>query len=133
MTESILHPVRTVSAGGRQVEVRELKWKDLLAYLRKMGASLGEIVGVDGKFVVSRESVEKLIGQGTDLADELIRKTCREPGEWIDELSVSDALALLEAALELNLSGDLIERGKRTAGRIAQAFGLDGTTPTSAP
>jgi hypothetical protein len=119
---AILHPEKTlmVRRGSESIEVTvsELAWPDAIAFLGKLGSHLGKLINEKGEVRVDLGLITELIAGSTELANELIAKSTDEDADMLKDMRASDALAILDAALELNLSDELIERGKTIAGRF---------------
>jgi hypothetical protein len=124
----ILDPVKT---DGLKWPVKEMNWRDGMAFLGLIGKHASEI-GIEssgGKVALDFAKLPALIGNVKELGDFLLTKsTGREQAE-IDALSFKEAVALMDAAVELNLSEELLQRGKSVAGRVGAAFGVKKESP----
>lgn len=120
----ILHPVREVPVSGRGVvTVRELRWKPALAFVQKLSGTLGDLV--EGtRLVVTEERLATLIARSGSLAGELISASTGLTPAEVDDLYPSDALALLHAAVEVNLHPDLLGKAREVGRALAGALGL---------
>ena len=120
----ILHPVREVPVTGRgQVEVRELRWKPALAYVQKLSGALGEFIE-GGRLVVTPEKVTGVLVKSADLAGELITRSTNLSPTEVDDLYPSEALALLQAAIEVNLHEDLLGKARGVGQALQGALGV---------
>ncbi|KAB2673898.1 MAG: hypothetical protein DVB31_02965 [Verrucomicrobia bacterium] len=135
---SILNPVAEVRISAeRTVTVREMAWPDALRFLQLLSGHVRALVkpmvsdGPIDRATVMRKIAEQLpeiVVGATDLGDFLLRKaTDLDPAE-IAGVRLCSALEILDKAIELNLGPEVIDRGKRVAGRLAGAFGAT-TTP----
>lgn len=60
-------------------------------------------------------------------------KSTGKDAEWLKQRSTLEIFALLDAALEVNLSDGLLELGKKVGGRLGRVFAAKtNTTPASA-
>ena len=82
-----------------------------------------------GQFTPTAQAFEQLVVGSAELTELLLTRATGRDREWLDQRSVAEVFDLLDAALALNLSEDLIARGKRLAERVRAAFG----SPNSAP
>lgn len=128
-TMEILNPARAVKLSGREVKVKELNWREAMEFLGKLSQYAGGFMTGDGKFVVETSAVVALVLNAKELADFLLMKTTGLTQEEVDALSLSEVLSLLDAAIELNLSPELLARGKSVAGRVGAAFGANKKSP----
>lgn len=118
----ILAPKKVIAVGGCKVEVRELAWPKALEFLKALGEEFTksfEQTNGDGSPPATIEGITKLITGSQRLSEMLI---VNATGLKPEQLSVSQAMDVLEAALELNLSDDLIARGKRFADSLRDRF-----------
>lgn len=120
----ILHPVTEVQVDGLGVvEVREMRWKPALAFVEKLSGLLGECVK-DGKLTVTVDNLTGIILRSGTLASELIARSTSLTAQQVDDLYPSDALALLTAAIEVNLHEELLGKGKAAGRALAKALGI---------
>jgi hypothetical protein len=121
---NILHPVREVPVTGRgQVEVREMRWKPALAYVQKLSGVLGEFIE-GGRLVVTPEKLTGVLVKSADLAGELIVRSTNLSPTDVDDLYPSEALALLQAAIEVNLHEDLLGKARGVGRALQGALGV---------
>jgi hypothetical protein len=131
----ILHPVTELKINSETVEVRELRWAHALEFLRKLSAHVGKLVSVTstGQIAASLD-MDKLVAVITgaeDLAAYLVEKSTGKDANWLNELSVSDAVTVLDAALALNLSEDLLKKVSALGQRFAVV--MPGAKVTASP
>lgn len=129
MKEDVLNAVRLVKVRGEQVEVRELTWKDYVRAVKQMTGTILGLIGDGGKIsmdaiVLNREKLTEAIGAQEDLVAWVLAKSTSRDQAWVDSLSAREVLPLLDAVIELNLSPEVIEQGKKLAGQMGEAFGL---------
>ena len=129
----LLDPVRIVDIGIENVEVRELLWVDALAFLEKLASSIGLVVAAqgieaDGTFRLNADRLREAVLSSGELAGTLLSKATGLPQDRLQHLSASQALALLEAAVQVNFREELL--GKCRA--VGQSLrGVLTVTPTA--
>ena len=126
MSVEILNPVKEIAVAGATWQVKEMNWRDGMQFLGMISKHASEVVsGEGGKVTVDFAKLPALVASMEELANFLLtRSTGRELAE-VNALRFSDSLALIDAAIELNLSQELLERGKQIAGRVGAAFGVN--------
>lgn len=130
-TLSILNPVVTVEIGGQTVEVRELAWPDALSFINRLKEQANALTDETGNLRVAAPKLMEAIGTNAELAGWLVCKSCRNTEMWLNERSLGEVLALVEAALEVNL-GVIGDRLKNVRGRLA-GIAAGAAKPTSNP
>ncbi len=50
---AILHPVREIALRGQTVSVREMRWKDAVAFTEKLSALAEQFTDPDGRLMVT--------------------------------------------------------------------------------
>src|SRR5688572_12994945 len=109
MSVEILDPVKT----GPELKwpVREMNWRDGMAFLGMIGKYAGEIVtmseGGQTKVSVDLGKLPGLIANVKELGDFLMTKSTGRDQKEIDELTFKEALGIINGAVELNLSEEL--------------------------
>lgn len=127
----ILHPAKSLKIHGETVVVRELKWKDALEFLNQLGGFLGALIDNKGTLRVNISAFADLIKSTSSLSAMLVCKSAAKDEAWLDTLSLGQMLELLDTALALNLSEEIIAKGKKIAGRFQNFAG--GTLRTAPP
>jgi hypothetical protein len=135
MNIEVLNPVRSLTIAGGEWTVQELNWRDGMTFLGMVSKHAGEIIGGDlQKIEIDFAKLPALIGNVKELGDFLLTKATGRKQEEIDALRFQEALEVMEAAIELNLSEELLQRGKSVAGRVGAAFGVKKTkAPETSP
>lgn len=134
MDMEVLNPVKAITIAGREVKVKEMNWRDGMEFLKRLGGYMGQLAtGDDGKVSVDLRKLSELVTGTKELADHLLTRATGLTQEEVDALDCSQALELLDAAVALNVSADLIARGKRVAGRVSGAFGLSNSSGAKTP
>jgi hypothetical protein len=113
---NVLFPDREFMVGEEKVTVREMLWPDALAFLRKLGTYLEKFMNEKGEMRVDLGLITEVITATDELATMLIAKSIGKDEAWLAALSMSQGLEILGAALEVNLTEDLLEKGKKIAG-----------------
>lgn len=119
----ILFPDREVKIGDETIKVRELKWAETLAFLKELGGYIGNVMDAKGEVQVSPSTIANLVASSEGLTVSLLTKATQMDANRIAELPMSAVLELVDVALELNLSDDLIAKGKSIAGRFQKFAG----------
>lgn len=133
-TLTILNPVSTVKVAGETVEVRELKWPDAVGFLQTTAKHVGKLLTPSGQLNIDPAQLPAVIAETGELAEFLILKATGKDVAWLNGLRATEALEVLDAALEQNLHPALFERGKAVAARLKGAFrgeGQGGSQPTN--
>lgn len=125
----LLDPVRVVDIGTETVEVRELRWVDALAFLDKLATGIGLVlgtqsVGPDGTLRLNAERLREAVFSSGELASSLLTKATGLPQARLDTLSASQALALLEAAVEVNFREELLGKCRAVGSALRGVLNL---------
>ena len=100
----ILHPVREVSISPeRTITVREMRWKDAVAFAEKLSGVIGQFTSTEGRLVVTAERIASAVTSSGTLATDLVSRSCGLSPDEVGDLAPSQVLDLLAAALEVNL------------------------------
>lgn len=127
-----------IPSKNTQVEVDEMPWPAAQAFLVSLGDSLqiGTFVGVDkntGRPWYNFDKLPDLIKGSETLSNFLIEKSTGKDAEFFATVRASEALSVLEAALEMNLSEDMVGKFKGIGRVIGRAFGVGPANPTPTP
>jgi hypothetical protein len=114
---------------GQKITVREMRWMDARQFLNKLAAQAGAFfdvqespeTGINVKFVFDLPRLIGVIKDCGELADFLLTKSTGQPEAWLQEISLTDGLQVLDAALELNVSEEIITALKKTVAGMATA------------
>ncbi|HNQ89014.1 MAG TPA: hypothetical protein PKM73_10405 [Verrucomicrobiota bacterium] len=125
----LLDPVRVVDIGTEKVQVRELRWVDTLRFLEKLAHSIEQVlgaqaVGPDGSFRLNAEKLREAVLSSGELANTLLAKATGLPQERLDALSASQALTLLEAAVQTNFREDLLGKFRGVGQSLRGVFNV---------
>lgn len=123
MELDILKASTAVSAGGKTYTVRELAWPDALEFLGALSKVAAAFVDPSGRLVVTTDKLAEVIASTAALSQSLITKSARISAEELSQLSFSDGLTLLDAALAANLSEIVIKNAAKVGSRLKAAFG----------
>ena len=131
MNQDIHNPVERVKIStGELVEVRELVWKDCLRAVKEMTDTVLELLGPGGgTLVLDKDKIVRALGAQENLVTWVLEKSTGRTQEWVNALSGRDALCLLRAAVDLNLSDEVLAAGKALAGRMGAVFGQKSKSP----
>ncbi|MEW6306273.1 MAG: hypothetical protein AB1705_22630 [Verrucomicrobiota bacterium] len=119
----ILNPVRTVNVQGEAVEVRELRALDALQFFKLLSAHAGKLVNDQGNITLSLDRLVELVSGVEELARYLLLKSTGRDEAWLRGVSFGESLDVLDAALELNLTEDLLKKARRLGDRVKALFG----------
>lgn len=135
----ILFPNKEIKLNKNEsLTVKELEWNEGLEFVRELSKQMSIVTELanavmaskDGKtFSVQPGTIASLITGSADLAGSLVRKATGLDDEGMKKLSMSKGLEVLDLALELNLTNELLEKGKKIAGRL-QSFAAGGPART---
>lgn len=119
----LLNSARTVRIGDETIEVRELRWVDALGFLDKLAGSIGHVLGTqgvnaDGTLRLNADRLKEAVLSSGELASLLLIKSTNLPQERLAELPTSHALALLEAAVQINFREDLLGKCRAVANAL---------------
>jgi len=131
---SVLNPVKTVSVQGVDVEVREMRHLDMIGFLKLIHKHVNELADEKGAIRFSVDRLTEIITGAEELSLFLLSKSTGKDTAWVAQLSFSDALILMDTALELSFSEDVIKNARQLGGRVKASFGLlKIAKPTSPP
>ena len=139
----IIRPEIEVTLADGKIIVRDLPWQDALKFIGLLAGHAKTLLAAvakpaaDGKFAVDMEmlmpKLADLITNADELADFLLTRSTAKDSAWLKSRSTLEVFALLDAALEVNLSDGLLELGKKAGGRLARVFtAKTSTTPPPA-
>ncbi|HWD20517.1 MAG TPA: hypothetical protein VHB20_14690 [Verrucomicrobiae bacterium] len=66
------------------------------------------------------DAIQKVIAESADLTEFLILHSTRQDAAWLKSLSLLEGLTILEAALDLNLSPEVLRLGNEVAGALTR-------------
>ncbi len=119
----LLDPVRRIDIGTEQVEVRELRWVDALGFLQTLAGGIEQVVGTqaigaDGSVRLNAEKLREAVLSGGELANTLLVKATGLPHARLESLSASQALSLLETAVELNFREEVLGKLRKVGAAL---------------
>lgn len=126
MQTDVINPVLVVRVRGEAIDVRELKWRDALRLVKDITNSLTELLAkrnAGGQFELAAEDIIAAITKTEDVAAWSIQASTGKPSEWVNELSTKEAMQVIDAIVQLNLSPDVVGSGKELAGHLSAVFG----------
>jgi hypothetical protein len=133
----ILFPDREITVGGKQkIKVRELAWPDARAFMTELAGYLEKLFDAKGEVKIDVSVITGLITTTDELISSLVAKTTGKDKAWLDTLPLGSVLDLIETALALNLSDELLAKGKKIAGsftRFADARRTASQAASAAP
>lgn len=131
---TILRPEITVQLASGPVVLRDLPWLDALEFLRRLSDHAKDILAAstasDGSVDLAAllPKLTELVQNVGDLSTFLLTKSAGKDEAWLAQFGTFETMALLDAALEVNLSEGLIELGKKVAARLARVMAAKETS-----
>jgi hypothetical protein len=122
-TPSVLDPVREVTIACGKISIKEMSWPKALKFLNELSKQSKEFVGEDGKFRFQMDRLAEVIAQAGELSTYLILNATDIDEAIIQEISFAEGCELLDAALSMNLTPEIMGKAKKVSGRFAQVLG----------
>ena len=106
------------------VTVREMAWPDFIKFLEMLSQKLSAMVNAQGEVKLNPLVIGQIVSSSAELSNQLLASSCRIGNERIDieSLEVTKAIDLLDAAVEINFSEEVLGRIKKLAMRLKGAF-----------
>lgn len=121
-TESqILFPQKEIKVGEHKVIVREMDHHRAVVFLGVLAKYIGQFFTAEGKPNVTPESIGEIITATAELSESLLEGAT---GRSASEFPISVSLDILDAAIELNLTKEILGKGKKLAGRFQDVAGF---------
>jgi hypothetical protein len=120
----VFDPVRELTINGEKITIRELPWPQALKFTKMLVESSREFAK-EGKFEFTMESLPALVINAGQLSTFMILQATGRDEKWLEQIPFSSACEILDAALAINLSPEVLGKAKKAAGRFAQAIGVD--------
>lgn len=133
-TPTVLRPEIIVPLKSGPVLLRDLPWQDALEFLKRLSTHAKDIMAAaqagDGKLDLAAllPRLTELIANVGELSTFLLTKSAGRDEEWLEQFGTLETLALLDGALEVNLTDGLLELGKRVTARLARVMPANPTT-----
>jgi hypothetical protein len=121
-TLPVMSRKKEISVNGLKITVSEMAWHATFELLRKINTKAGSFVK-DGKFNFNLEKLADLLTTTEELSTFLIVNSTGQTEEWLKQLSFGDGLEVLDTALEINLSPEIMAKTKKVAGRFTETLG----------
>jgi hypothetical protein len=118
----ILFPEKKLRIGDHDIVVREMNHHHAVAFLTVAGKYIGQFFTADGKPNVTPESIGEMVRCTAELSEALLEGAT---GRKATEFPISVSLEILPIAIELNLSPEILEKGKKLAGRFQDVAGFN--------
>jgi hypothetical protein len=120
----VFNPITSVTGNGITIQVKELNWLNGVEFLKLLAKHIGSFITTDGKISINPDTAVALVADTKELADWLILKTTTMSQSDIDNLSFTEGIGLLEAAISMNVRADFFVKAKRIGNRVASAMNL---------
>lgn len=121
----ILFPEKKVRIGDRDIVVREMNHHQAVAFLSVVGKYIGQFFNSDGKPNITPESIGDMVRCTAELSEALLEGATGRPAA---DFPISVSLEILPAAIDLNLSEEILAKGKKLAGRFQGVAALSQAT-----
>jgi len=121
----ILRGKTEVEIQGTLVEVKELTWTEALEFFERAAEGLVQLADEQGQIHLTPDTFRELLRRSHGLTQWLLYRATSLDVPTIELLPIRDLLRLLDAALELNLSDEVLELGKRVARRFGGFLGAE--------
>lgn len=131
MPPSAFRPTVEVRLGNETVAVNELAWPDAFEFLGRLGRHAGQLLDAQGKLTFTFDRLAELVTQTQELAEFLVLKSTGRDPAWLHALPFSQGLELLSAALDVNLTEDLLKNGVQLGEQFKRLFGRTSRTVNS--
>jgi hypothetical protein len=125
---------RKIRLPEETVTVVEMPWGKTIAFIEKLSERLADIMRVkaaDGggaSLGLNLTDPIKLVTSSRLLTEELVLGATGKDVAWLEAQSPRAVLAILDAAIEINLSDELKKLGKAVGLRVASGLGLAGAS-----
>ena len=101
-----------IRGGTDRILVSELTWKASKQFLRELALQAAKFITVDADGTPRFDEGKLVSVILTDLGESLAMATTGQDRAWVDELSLTDMMAVLEKAVALNLRPEMLTHAK---------------------
>lgn len=124
--EAALGGSAVVQLRGDRITVKELTWKAYISAVKQLTGTILQFVGSDGNTItLTKDTLLNAISEQEGLIETLVHESTGKETDWIRGLSGREMLSILEKVIELNLTEEVVGMGKKLAGRLTTAMGLE--------
>jgi hypothetical protein len=130
----VLNPIRRPRIAGAEIEVRELRWRDTSYAVQQLTDAIAGMIDIQGtafNLIIDRQKLLDAIIKNESLLAFVLEKATGRDADWVTNLSTRDMLLLLDAVLDVNLSEEVLNAGKKVAERLKKLFGSMKPSPGS--
>lgn len=122
---------RDIKLPGETVHVGEMPWTDTLAVLQSVSEFAGQFIqnGEDGSSRLVLSDLIAFISKSDKLAGEIVSRSTGKTIEWVGAQSPRAVLAILDAAIDVNMSDEVKNLGKA----VGRRFGFGAADRTQIP
>ncbi len=120
-------------ADDTKVVVKQMPFLKALEFLKQIGKIADQLFEKNGKFKLyntektaagatvhlNLDPLQDILQQSSELMAFVILNSTKKDAAWLEERSLAEGLALLKAALEQNLSPEVLELGNGLAGALS--------------
>lgn len=119
----VLSHKREVTVQGNKATVSEMSWPDTFEFLKQLSTHAGKLTDEKGSFKFDLTKLTDIVINTRELSEHLILHST-DPLPVMKDLSFVEGLELLDAALEMNLSEELVAKAKNVGARFGRALGI---------
>jgi hypothetical protein len=118
----VLNPTKEIKVHGDVITVQEMRWPDAVDFFNRLASGISLFLDEKGQVSINPKAITQMVTSSAELSTLLILRSTGKDEAWLKQIGVCAALDVLDLALELNLSEELIAKGKKLAGRVKDAF-----------
>lgn len=130
---NVLKPEKKLALSTGEVTVRELRAVEALELFRRAAAYAGKLTNEKGELQITVDRIVDLVSGTEELARYVATTTTGGDNAWFDGLTVSDLVAVLDDAVELNLSEGTLKNVARLGDRLKTIFGRNSELKKPSP
>jgi len=127
----LLNPVTEVKIGNETIKVSELNWLDAVSFLKQLATKAGQFTNEQGQLVITPEKLTEVVSSAGDLSTWLVKKATDKDDDFLKNVSFSDGLTLLDAALSRNLRPDFFAKLRLIGDRVKAVIAKSSPSSTS--
>lgn len=118
---SIHDPVREIAISTGMIQIKEMPWMQALKFIKMLSDHCKTFQQPDGSFKFETARLAELIAGIEHVSFFLLLHSTGKDNQWVESLPLGDALLVLDAALSLNISPEIMGRAKKIGSRFVPA------------
>lgn len=121
VTPPVHSPEATVTLGEKRVNINELTWPKMMAFLKIIGRGISHLITNTEKGVkvdFDKEKIVEIVSASEDAVSFLLENATSLTPDEVNKLGVRDCLRVLKPVIELNLSQEILGEVKGLAGAL---------------